>query len=182
MPARKRSKLHKKTLPQLREPARVRLRRKFHIRSLDELKRDAVKRVLKVTGGRSRLAAKLLCVGVTSIYRWQQEFGIPSLYTGPYRRFGRVQRVRTAPQLRRKTGIKTLREQREDQVARVLTHQGACAFNRGAAGDRQEARLSPYIQQPNATIPQTSIQALTQTIWKKALRQENADGDTKLTR
>jgi len=96
----------------------ARIRRKCGIQTVDELKRAAMNRVSKVANGDQLLAAKLLGISKTTWYRWQRAFGMRSPRVRAS--FGEVGRVRAAPQLRGKSGIRTLRELRGDEIARVL--------------------------------------------------------------
>ncbi len=119
MPSKTRLRLHKKIQSRFPQPnVLARMRRKFGVQELDELRRAEMNRVSKVADGDQLLAANLLGIGKTTWYRWQRAFGMRS----PRVRvsFGETERVRAAPQLRGKSGIRTLRELRGDEIARVL--------------------------------------------------------------
>jgi len=83
-------------------------------------------RVSKVADGDHILAAKLLAIGKTTLYRWQRAFNLRS----PRIRvsFGKTARLKKVPRLSGKSGVRTLQELRGDEIARVLqiTSGNAC--------------------------------------------------------
>jgi transcriptional regulator of acetoin/glycerol metabolism len=96
----------------------ARMRRKLRVQTLNQLKRAAMSRVSKVADGDHMLAAKLLAVGKTTLYRWQRAFNLRSPRVRAS--FGETARLKKVPRLSGRSGVRTLQELRGDEIARVL--------------------------------------------------------------
>ena len=101
----------------MKERQARRIKREFGIKTLHELERNEVDRVLGLNGDNIALTARLLGITKTTLYRKTKPMRKPKKRQP---RIAWAERKRAIPSLRRKLGIKNIREMRHDMIARVL--------------------------------------------------------------